>query len=86
VAGRYAEAVTWLEKARVAHPRAAWINRFLAASYALSGHRQEAEGCVQRLLPIYPGLTVTAVRSGPPFGKEVIDRLCDGLRQAGLPE
>ncbi|EIM28359.1 adenylate/guanylate cyclase domain-containing protein [Microvirga lotononidis] len=86
VAGRYADAVKWLEKARVAHPKATWINRFLAASYALIGQRQEAERCVQRLLPIYPDLTVTAVRTGPPFAKEVIDRLCEGLRQAGLPE
>jgi adenylate cyclase len=86
VAGRYAEAVTWLEKARLAHPRAAWINRFLAASYALSGRQQEAETCLQRLLTVYPGLTVTAVRAAPPFSQEVISRLCEGLQQAGLPE
>jgi len=86
VAGRYTEAVTWLEKARLAHPRAAWLNRFLAASYALSGRQQEAEACVERLLTVYPGLTVTAVRTAPPFSQEVIDRLCEGLRQAGLPE
>ncbi|WP_114948325.1 adenylate/guanylate cyclase domain-containing protein [Microvirga calopogonii] len=86
VAGRYPEAVTWLEKARLAHPRAAWINRFLAASYALSGRQQEAEVCVQRLLTTYPGLTVTAVKAAPPFSPEVIDRLCEGLKQAGLPE
>jgi len=86
VAGRYPEAVAWLEKARLAHPRAAWINRFLAASYALSGRRQEAEACIQRLLAVYPGLTVTAVRAAPPFSQEVIGRLCEGLRRAGLPE
>jgi adenylate cyclase len=86
VAGRYTEAVTWLEKARLAHPRAAWLNRFLAASYALSGRQQDAEACVERLLTTYPGLTVTAVRAAPPFSQEVIGRLCEGLRQAGLPE
>ncbi|MGO4523649.1 adenylate/guanylate cyclase domain-containing protein [Microvirga sp. 2MCAF35] len=85
-AGRYPEAVTWLEKARLAHPRAAWINRFLAASYALIGRQQEAEACIQRLLTVYPGLTVAAVRAAPPFNQEVIGRLCEGLRQAGLSE
>jgi adenylate cyclase len=86
VSGHYVEAIAWLEKARRAHPKAAWINRFLAASYALSGRLQEAEVCVQRLLTMYPGLTVTAVRAAPPFSKEVIDRLCEGLRKAGLLE
>jgi adenylate cyclase len=86
VTGHYAEAIRWLEKARLAHPKAAWINRFLAASYALDGRRQEAEACVQRLLTTYPGLTVTAVKAAPPFSQEVIARLCEGLQQAGLPE
>jgi adenylate cyclase len=86
VAGRYREAVAWLEKARLANPKAAWINRFLAASYALTGNRQQAGACVQRLLAAYPGLTVRAVRTAPPFSKEVIDRLCEGLRRAGLPK
>jgi len=85
VAGRYREAVAWLEKARLANPKAAWINRFLAASYAFTGNRQQAGACVQRLLAAYPGLTVRAVRTAPPFSKEVIDRLCKGLRRAGLP-
>jgi adenylate cyclase len=86
VTGHYAEAIRWLEKARLAHPKAAWINRFLAASYALDGRRQEAEACVQRLLTTYPGLTETAVKAAPPFSQEVIARLCEGLQQAGLPE
>jgi adenylate cyclase len=86
VAGRYLDAVGWLEKARLAQPKAAWINRFLAASYAMTGRQQEAETCIQRLLVASPSLTVTAVRTAPPFSKEVIDRLCEGLQQAGLPE
>jgi adenylate cyclase len=86
VAGRYAEAVAWLEKARFANPKAAWLNRFLAAAYALNGRLQQAEICVQKLLAAHPGLTVGAVRNAPPFTKEVIDRLCEGLRQGGLPE
>ncbi|QRM28522.1 adenylate/guanylate cyclase domain-containing protein [Microvirga sp. VF16] len=86
VAGRYAEAVQWLERAYLAHPKASWINRFLAASYALDGRQDEAKACVQRLLTTYPGLTVTAVRAAPPFSPEAINRLCEGLRRAGLPE
>jgi adenylate cyclase len=86
VAKRYAEAIAWLEKARLANPKAAWINRFLAASYAFVGNQQEAEACVHRLIAASPGLTVRAVRAAPPFSKEVIDRLCEGLQRAGLQE
>ncbi|MGO4571456.1 adenylate/guanylate cyclase domain-containing protein [Microvirga sp. 2TAF3] len=86
VAGRYGPAVEWYQKARLANPKAAWINRFLAAAYVFSGNQEQAEACVQKLLVAYPGLTVRAVRAAPPFSKDVIDRLCEGLRRAGLPE
>jgi len=86
VAGRYAKAIVWLEKARFANPKAAWINRFLAASYALSSDQPSAEACVKRLLAAYPNLTVGAVEAAPPFKRDVIERLCAGLRRAGLSE
>ena len=86
VAGRFPQAVTWLEKARLANPKAAWINRFLAASYAFTGRPQEAEACIRTLLAAHPDLTIQAVRAAPPFSKAVIGTLCDGLRRAGLPE
>lgn len=85
VAGRYRDAVAWLEKARLANPKATWINRFLAASYALADMQPQAEACVKKLLAAHPGITVGAVRQAPPFHKEIIDRLCEGLAKAGLP-
>ena len=62
------------------------IEEGLARGWICSASLQEAEACVQRLLTTYPGLTVTAVKAAPPFRQEVIDRLCEGLQQAGLPE
>ncbi|MBM6593886.1 adenylate/guanylate cyclase domain-containing protein [Microvirga pudoricolor] len=86
VAERFPQAVEWLEKARIAHPRAAWIGRFLGAAYSHTGRHAEAQACVRDLLAANPALTVGAVRVAPPFSARVIDNLCEGLRQAGLPE
>jgi adenylate cyclase len=86
VAGRYLEAAEWDEKALLAHPKAIFINRLLAAAYALSGKQAEAESSVRRLLAAYPDMTVRTVRAAFPLSAKVLERLCDGLRRAGLPE
>jgi adenylate cyclase len=86
VAGRYGDCVDWCEKALLANPKAIWINRTLAAAYAFTGRRKEAELSVRRLLDGYPGLTIPAVRSAQAWRPRVLDRISEGLKQAGLPE
>ena len=86
VAGRYLEAVQWDEKALLAHPKAIFINRLLAAAYALSDKQAEAEASVRNLLVGYPDITVRAVRAAFPLSAKVLERPCDGLTRAGLPE
>lgn len=86
VAGRYGDCVNWCEKALLANPKAIWINRTLAAAYVFTGQRKEAELSVRRLLDGYPGLTIPAVRSAQAWRPRVLDRLSEGLKQAGLPE
>nr|WP_173909539.1 hypothetical protein [Microvirga ossetica] len=83
VAGRYLEAVQWDEKALLAHPKAIFINRLLAAAYTLSDKQAEAEASVRKLLVGYPDMTVRAVRAAFPLSAKVLERLCDGLTRAG---
>jgi adenylate cyclase len=86
IAGRYPTAVTWIDKALLAHPRVVSFNRLLAPAYVFAGDQQGAEASVRRLVAAHPKMTVTAVRAAYPFSVEVMDRICEGLRRAGLPE
>ena len=86
VAGRYATAVAWLEKALPAHPKDVRLNRLLAPAYVFAGKQQEAEASVRKLIASHSAITVTAVRAALVHSDEVKDRFCEGLRRAGLPE
>src|SRR5215212_982013 len=58
VAGRYATAVAWLEKALLAHPKDVRLNRLLAPAYVFAGKQQEAEASVRKLIASHSDLTV----------------------------
>jgi TolB-like protein len=87
-AGRYEEAVVWIDKSLAEQPR------FLPAvrlNVALSGYlRQTDEGgrWLARLLELYPGLTVARLTSffATFYVPEIRVRYLEGLRKAGLPE
>ncbi|RDI59856.1 adenylate/guanylate cyclase domain-containing protein [Microvirga subterranea] len=86
IARRYEESIKWQEKALLSHPSAAWIHRNLAPAYALAGHPGKATESVRELLRDYPGLRISDVTRALVFSKEVLDRVAEGLRLAGLPE
>ncbi|WP_046864754.1 adenylate/guanylate cyclase domain-containing protein [Microvirga massiliensis] len=86
IAGRYATSVTWYEKALLANPKATFLNRILAPAYVFAGKQAEAEVSVRTLMAAHPNMTVEAVRAVHVFSREVKDRICEGLRCAGLPE
>jgi adenylate cyclase len=86
IASRYETAVAWIEKALLAQPKVVTLNRVLAPAYVFSDKQAEAEASVRRLVAVHPEMTVTAVRVAYAFGDEVKDRICEGLRRAGLPE
>jgi adenylate cyclase len=59
----------------------------LACSYAQLGRKEEARQHVDGLLRLIPRYTLTALRKHPMFVKrELIERLVDSMRLAGLPE
>jgi adenylate cyclase len=86
IAGRYASAIDWYERASLMNPKAVWINRILAPSYAFAGRQQEAEAALRKLLETYPGITIKALREAHLFSGRVLDRITEGLRRAGLSE
>lgn len=81
---RYEEAVHWYRRALSEQPKAIWINRFLTASFALAGRKQEAKQSFTSLSKAFPVLTIAQVRSGLPHSISLLDRLSDGLESAGM--
>ncbi len=59
----------------------------LAGSYAQLGRKEEARRYVDELLRLTPRYTLRALRKNPVFvHPELIDKLVESMRLAGLPE
>jgi adenylate cyclase len=88
------EAITWLEKARNAHPKLPHIRAWLAAAYALKGdtERAAAELAEARRLSIDGRFSsIARLKALGPFDLPKIRSLSEptyfaGLRLAGMPE
>jgi AraC-like DNA-binding protein/tetratricopeptide (TPR) repeat protein len=83
-AARYEQAIRWYRRGLAEQPKAVWINRFLAASLALAGRKEEAKRSLGRLLSAFPALTIAQVRVGLPHPASFLDILADGLENAGM--
>ena len=87
LAGRYAEASSWAEKAMWEQTNYITPIRIAAASSALAGRFADAQKAMARLRELDPGMRVTNVKEWAPLRKlEDLARLEEGLRKAGLPE
>jgi adenylate cyclase len=86
IAERYDQAVSWQERALMTHPSSVWIHRNLAAAYAFTGQIGKARDSVQELLKAYPDIRISNIIGALVFSKEVLIRIAEGLRLAGLPE
>jgi AraC-like DNA-binding protein/tetratricopeptide (TPR) repeat protein len=82
--GRYDHAITWYERAIAERPTAVWNDRFRAAAYALAGRKDEARRTLTGFVRKYPGVTISLVRAGLPYGGEFLDRVAEGLESAGM--
>ena len=86
-AGRYAEAMSWAEKAVADNPRHLMPQTTAAASSALAGHTAEARKAVARILEIDPSMRLSNLQEFIPLRRpEDLERFAEGLRKAGLPE
>jgi TolB-like protein len=89
-AGRYEEAIEWVDRTLHAQPRSVVAMRFKLVSLAHLGRIDEARELLKRLLDLSPGLTIAAWRASyattSVFTPEFLGRYVDGLRKAGVPE
>jgi AraC-like DNA-binding protein/Tfp pilus assembly protein PilF len=86
VAGAYAEAAAWQERALNQHPSAFWVHRTLCPAYVKAGAKAEARHSLGVLRVRYPELTLPQVQLGmPPLPTAQRDLVVAGLAEAGLP-
>ena len=86
LAGRYQEALPWLQKARHVNPRFLAGMRHRITCLAHAGQLAEAKAAAQELLSLEPGFRVATLASWYPLHPpENLERYVRGLRQAGLP-
>ncbi len=85
VAGRYDRAARWARTGVEASPDSYWGARVVAAAAVLCGARGDGRRVVEELRRKDPSLTAAVARRAWPFPRRVMDRLADGLADAGLP-
>lgn len=86
VAGRYAEAVTWLRKSKRANPRFIACQRMLTAALAQSGDVEAARAMANELLEAEPSFRVSELVAWYPLSRAAdLERFKAGLHAAGLP-
>jgi uncharacterized membrane-anchored protein len=87
IAGRYAEAATWAEKAFQEQPNFQPPTRLLAAIEAQSGSLEDARKWIARQCALDPALRISNLKDRVgPFHPEDFARFTEHLRMAGLPE
>jgi TolB-like protein len=87
LAGRFDMASSWAEKARRELPGFGLAIGILAASQALVGRMEAAQGAMLRLRHVDPARRISNLRDWIPLRRpQDLDLLADGLRKAGLPE
>ena len=90
--GRDQEAVDWLRQSIEANRNNPGVHLFLAAALAHLDRSEEARAAVQTALTLNPKASVAGFRSNfgsfsdNPVYLAGVERICDGLRKAGLPE
>jgi TolB-like protein/Tfp pilus assembly protein PilF len=90
--GRDQEAVDWLRRSIEANRNNPPVHLFLAAALAHLDRPEEARAAVQTALTLNPKASIARFRSNfgsfsdNPVYQAGIERICDGLRKAGLPE
>jgi adenylate cyclase len=84
---RYEEAVVWLRKAISARPSAVFIYRVLASALAHLDRLDEAQQAVDTFRSSYPDVTISKIVEALPMNPpDYVNRFCEGIRKAGLPE
>jgi hypothetical protein len=86
-AGRYGKAATWAEKALRDQPNWVPALRTAAASYALAEQPEKAQRAMAHMRQSAPEIRLSNLKDLMPLRRsDDLNRLVEGLRNAGLPE
>ena len=87
-AGRYAEAVTWEERAQALQPNPYFGMASLIAALAMDGRLSDAREKLSEFLAARPGATLARLLQSLPQGSRASfgSAWSEGLRRAGLPD
>jgi adenylate cyclase len=87
-AGRYDQAAAWAAKSIGENPKYPPVWRTAAASNALLGRQEQAQNAMARLRQLDPTLRIATLKSVIPVNlrPDLLAKMVDGLRKAGLPE
>jgi TolB-like protein/class 3 adenylate cyclase len=84
------EAARWLQRSLEANRNMPITHLMLASAFAHLGRLADARSAVQAGLALAPGYTITLFRkiaeSDNPVFLEGLERICEGMRLAGVPE
>ena len=85
-AGRYPECATWARNAIEKSPE--WIpgHTCLIAALAMEEDLTAAAAARETLLRLRPEFSVAWMNENQPFAGEMVERIREGLRKAGVPE
>jgi adenylate cyclase len=87
VAGRYEEAIGWLQRAGRENPKFFACRRTLAAVHGMAGHEEEAQRVGREMLAVDPAFRIGEFIARYPLRRpDDLNRYALGLRRAGLPE
>jgi len=85
--GRYKEAIAQAKRAIEEEPDNLVAHVVLTSSLSLAGQDEEARASAHEILRINPNFSVAKYQARvPQKDKDIIDRFCNALRKAGLPE
>ena len=85
-AGRYPECATWARNMIEKSPGIVPGHSFLTAALAMEGDLTAAAEARDTLLRLRPEFSLTWMTENQPLTGELAERLCEGLRKAGVPE
>src|SRR5207248_9419376 len=85
-AGRYSQCVTWARNMIEKGPENGRGNVFLTAALAMEGDLIAASEARDTLLRLQPEFSLSWLTANAPQTGEFGERLCEGLRRAGVPQ
>jgi TolB-like protein/Tfp pilus assembly protein PilF len=85
-AGNYSDGVIWARRAIERRPEIVFPQYLLIAAAAMQGDIEAASEALAALLRLQPGFTLAWADANMGFAGDVLERVLEGLRRAGVPE